>query len=268
MKQLFTYLLPFIINLSCSKETTVKEHIPAPVVILLGAPGSGKGSQAAIISKQLGLCHISVGDLFRANIEQKTELGLIAKSYTEKGELVPSEIVNHMIIQRTEQKDCKKGYILDGSCRTLDQTEYWISHLQKSSTPIAFYINVPDEKIVERLSGRLICSSCSTPFHTAFHPPKEDGVCDLCSATLYQRNDDSSDVIANRLNIFHENFDAIQERFKKEKLLYVIDGDREQDQIAGEMIAVFKAFMRPSVSQDSTDDTLPRDKKEELGQSR
>jgi adenylate kinase len=173
-------------------------------LILLGPPGAGKGTQAETLVKETGLAHISSGDLFRAALRDKTELGMRAKGYMDKGDLVPDDVVIGMILERVAQPDCAKGVIFDGFPRTVDQAEALKNALAKKNTCIdaVISIGVPQDMLIKRISGRRTCKSCGAIFNTFFFPPAQEGVCDKCGGELYQRSDDTEETAQNRLDVY------------------------------------------------------------------
>jgi len=175
-------------------------------LVLLGPPGSGKGTQAERLKEQLGLPHVASGDLFRENIGNETELGLLAKGYMDRGQLVPDDVTIAMVRERLRQPDCDDGVILDGFPRTLAQAEALDKILASRPRTLAgvLYINVPDEELVRRLSGRWICGQCQTPHHVVFSPPAKEGICDECGGKLYQRDDDRPETVRARLRVYHK----------------------------------------------------------------
>lgn len=195
-------------------------------LVLLGAPGSGKGTQADRLAGEFDLCHIASGDLFRENLENHTQLGEMARSYMNRGELVPDDITEAMVEERLARPDAAEGFILDGFPRTSPQAAALaeiLRHLHRSLSAV-ICLRVPDEVIVERLSGRLICKSCQTPYHAKFHPPKVAGSCDKCGGKLYQREDDNAETVRARLRTFHKQTEPLIERYKREGLLIEVDG--------------------------------------------
>ncbi len=195
-------------------------------LILLGAPGSGKGTQAKIIGERFNLKHIASGDLFRENLKNKTKLGQLAKSYMERGDLVPDDVTIAMLKDRLSRPDVQTGFILDGFPRTIAQAEALDLMMAEIEQHIAaaLYLNVPDDVIVERLSGRLICRSCQTPFHLKFNPPDKEGVCNVCGGELYQRDDDKPETVRARLEVYHSQTEPIVDYCKKKGTLVEIDG--------------------------------------------
>lgn len=175
-------------------------------LVLLGPPGSGKGTQAERLKEQLGLPHVASGDLFRENIGNETELGILAKKYMDRGDLVPDDVTIGMVRERLQRPDCDDGVILDGFPRTQLQAESLDRMLAEMGRRLegVLYIAVPDEELVRRLSGRWICRQCQTPYHTIFSPPAEEGVCDECGGKLYQRDDDKPETVRARLRVYRE----------------------------------------------------------------
>jgi len=214
-------------NLSTTKQK---------IVILLGPPGSGKGTQAVRLTKELGIPHISTGDLFRENISKNTELGQRAKTYMNAGKLVPDEVVLDMLFDRVSRPDCAKGYLLDGFPRTIPQAEALDKHLSKGVDLIVLDLEVPDEVIVKRAEGRLTCASCGNVYNRYFSPPKEEGVCDKCGGTLIQRPDDKAEVVQERLRVYQAQTKPLVEYYSKKGVLQKVDGKKSPDD-------VFKALM-------------------------
>jgi len=212
-------------------------------ITMLGAPGAGKGTQADILSQKMNLPHIASGDLFRRALEEKTEVGLLAKSYMDKGELVPDEITIRMILERINQPDCASGCLLDGFPRTLDQAEVLDKALKEQGKSIdkAIYIEVPNEELVKRLSGRWLCRNCQTPYHTISSPPRTPGKCDKCGGELYQRSDDKEETVKERLSVFLAQTVPILEYYKKQNKLIKVNGDLGIQEVAREIISVLEA---------------------------
>ena len=195
-------------------------------IVMLGVPGAGKGTQADILCQELNLPHIASGDLLRQALEKKTELGLLAKSYVEEGKLGPDEIVIKMILERINLSDCVSGCLFDGFPRTLKQAEALDRALTERGKSIdkAIYIRVPQEEIVRRLSGRWICRSCQTPYHSISAPPKVQGKCDKCGGELYQRPDDKGETVRKRLKIFFAQTVPILDYYKEQDKLIEVNG--------------------------------------------
>lgn len=202
-------------------------------IIMLGAPGAGKGSQASRISAVYKLPHISTGDIFRANLKEETELGKKAKSFMDKGELVPDDITIAMLLERIHKEDCKNGYILDGFPRTIPQAEALKEALAKKDEKIdlALDVEASDELIIKRMAGRRTCPACGAIYHIVTLPPKTEGICDRCGADLIQRKDDNEETVKNRLKIYHEVTEPLISYYKKEGILEEIDGAEELDKV-------------------------------------
>ncbi|MCK4722084.1 MAG: adenylate kinase [Dehalococcoidia bacterium] len=211
-------------------------------VVLLGAPGAGKGTQASILSREMNLPHVASGDLFREALQSRTELGLLAKSYMEKGELVPDEITINMILERIALPDCASGCLLDGFPRTLEQAEALDKRLVELSRSIdrAVYIDVPEDELVKRLSGRWICRNCQAPYHMLTSPPGAPGKCDRCGGELYQRPDDQEDTVRERLKVFLSQTVPILDYYRQQHKLVEVDGCKGIQGLAGEMISLLK----------------------------
>ncbi|HEV8051729.1 MAG TPA: adenylate kinase [Parachlamydiaceae bacterium] len=204
---------------------------PVKVVILLGPPGSGKGTQAMRLTKELGIPHISTGDLFRENISKDTELGKRAKTFMNAGKLVPDEVVLDMLFDRVSRPDCAKGYLLDGFPRTIPQAAALDKHLAANTDLIVLDLEVPDEVIVKRAEGRLTCKSCGSVYNRYFTPPTKEGVCDKCGGDLMQRPDDKAEVVQERLRVYHEQTQPLVEYYAKKGVLKRIDGTQSPDAV-------------------------------------
>ena len=215
-------------------------------IIMLGAPGAGKGTQADILSKEMNLPHIASGDLFRQALEGRTEVGLLAKSYMDKGELVPDEVAIKMILEKINQPDCASGCLLDGFPRTLHQAQVLDKALKEQGKSIdkAIYIEVPNEELVKRLSGRWLCRVCQTPYHIISSPPKTPGKCDKCGGELYQRSDDREETVKDRLSIFFAQTVPILDYYKKQNKLIRVNGNLGIQGVAGEIISALKAGIK------------------------
>jgi len=215
-------------------------------IIILGAPGAGKGTQADILSQEMDLPHIASGDLFRQALEKRTEVGLLAKSYMDKGELVPDGIAIKMILERINQPDCASGCLFDGFPRTLHQAEVLDEALREQGKSIdkAIYIEVPNEELVKRLSGRWLCRTCQTPYHTTSSPPKTPGKCDKCGGELYQRSDDREETVKDRLSIFFAQTVPILDYYKKQGKLIRVNGNLGMQGVAREIISALKAGVK------------------------
>lgn len=213
-------------------------HSHPRIVILLGAPGSGKGTQAALIQERLHLPHISTGDILRNQIKQKTDLGAKAKEFIDKGHLVPDLLILDMIFKRLQEPDCSKGYILDGVPRTIPQAESLETFFP--SPPIAINFFLPKELIIERLSLRTSCSQCGQPYHLAYSPPTQPGICDRCQGILIQRPDDSKEVVLKRLEVYSLQTEPLLEFYTQRKILHTIDCTKKnKEQIYSELVGFF-----------------------------
>ena len=211
-------------------------------LVLVGPPGAGKGTQAVHLAEHFAIPHISTGDIFRANIKGSTELGLLAKSYMDKGELVPDSVTNDMVADRLTNADTKNGFLLDGYPRNVGQAEFLDGVLADRNIPLDAVLEyqLENEEIVKRLSGRRVCKSCGAIFHIIFEKPKVDGICDKCSGDLYQRDDDKEDVIKNRLDVYDAQTAPIINYYKNAKLLKSISAIGEVSAIAARAIESLK----------------------------
>ncbi|MBA3957059.1 MAG: adenylate kinase [Parachlamydiaceae bacterium] len=197
------------------------------VIILLGPPGSGKGTQAVKLTKELGVPHISTGDLFRDNLSRQTALGEKIKGYMDKGLLVPDALVLDMLFDRVAKPDCDKGYLLDGFPRTLPQAEALEKHLGDSADLRVLNLLVEDDVIFKRMAGRLTCRHCGNVQNKFLAPPAKEGVCDRCESELYQRPDDKAEVVQERLRIYHDQTKPLIQFYQQRDVLVVLDGDRD-----------------------------------------
>lgn len=202
-------------------------------IIMLGAPGAGKGTQAKKIAEKYQVPHISTGDIFRSNIKQGTELGMKAKQFMDQGLLVPDEVTIGMLLDRIHQSDCGNGYVLDGFPRTIPQAESLTKALKELEETIdyAIDVDVPDENIVKRMAGRRACPTCGATFHTEFAPPKKEGICDVCGAELVLRDDDKPETVQKRLSVYHEQTQPLIEYYKKAGVLTSVDGTKEMNEV-------------------------------------
>jgi adenylate kinase len=207
-------------------------------IILLGAPGAGKGTQAALLSQKLKLAHIASGDLFRQALTKGTELGLQAKAYMEKGQLVPDEITIKMVLERITAPDCQKGIILDGFPRNVEQAKALDEALkkQKKSIDKTVYIKVSESELLTRLTGRWICRKCQAPYHEVSSPPKVKGKCDKCGGELYQRADDNTETIKKRLEVFFAETAPLIDYYTKAKKLLEIQGEGSMEDICNRIV--------------------------------
>jgi adenylate kinase len=225
--------------------TDVKDTEPM-VIILLGPPGSGKGTQALRLSQKLKIPHISTGDLFRENLSKNTELGKKVKSYMEAGKLVPDELVLDMLFARISQPDSARGYLLDGFPRTIPQAEALEKQLNAHAKIIALNLQVPDEVIVKRAAGRLTCKKCGHMYNKYFAPPSDDNVCDKCKGELYQRADDAPAVVEERLHVYHQQTEALIQFYEKKGILVNVNGVRSPEAVYQELLdTIQKAGLSP-----------------------
>ena len=209
-------------------------------IILLGAPGAGKGTQAAYVARKLNLVHIATGDLFRQAIEQGTELGMQAKYYMEKGILGPDEITIRMVLERMSAPDCEAGVVFDGFPRNMEQARALDKALTKRNKVVdrVIYIKVSEEKLLKRLSGRWICRSCQRPYHAVDSPPKVWGRCDKCGGELYQRPDDTVETVKKRLQVYSAETAPLIDYYNRANRLTEVDGEGDVDEVGGRIIAV------------------------------
>lgn len=217
-----------------------------PVYLLfIGPPGAGKGTQAAALEKDLGLKQVSSGDLFRENLKNQTELGKLARSYIDRGELVPDEVTIRMVQDRLQRPDCAKGVILDGFPRTLEQAGALDAMLvgQGSKISLVPVLTVPDDELVARLTGRRVCRNCGTTYHVQFNPSQVEGVCDACGGELYQRSDDSLETVRNRLYVYYKQTSPLIGYYYAQHLVRFLDGSQEIDVVRQSLLAVIEAAL-------------------------
>lgn len=207
-------------------------------IIMLGAPGAGKGTQAKMLSERYGIPHISTGDIFRMNIKNNTVLGQKAKGYMDAGQLVPDELVVDLVIDRIKAKDCMKGFILDGFPRTIPQAEaldYALNN-QNEKVDCAINVDVPDEAIIERMAGRRACVGCGATYHVVNLSSKVEGICDVCGEKLILREDDKPETVKKRLEVYHEQTKPLIDYYNKKKALLTVDGTRDIQVVFAEII--------------------------------
>ncbi|HEY2810698.1 MAG TPA: adenylate kinase [Rhabdochlamydiaceae bacterium] len=209
-----------------------KTQQPPPLVlVLLGPPGSGKGTQAVFLRDKFQIPHISTGDLLREHIRRGTELGKKAQQYIDKGQLVPDSLIMDLLFDRVSQKDCAKGYILDGFPRTMAQAQALQDRLQGKPKPFIFNLDLKDNEIIERLTKRVSCEQCGTPYHLKFSPPKQEGKCDKCGGNLVQRSDDTKEVISKRLKVYHEQTSPLIRYYESLHLLHTVNCEQTKDKV-------------------------------------
>ncbi|MBR5579391.1 MAG: adenylate kinase [Lachnospiraceae bacterium] len=209
-------------------------------IVMLGAPGAGKGTQAKMIADKYQIPHISTGDIFRANIKDGTELGKEAKSYMDKGQLVPDELTVKILLDRVAKDDCKNGYVLDGFPRTIPQAEVLEEALNNLQDKIDYAVNVevPDENIVRRMGGRRACLSCGATYHIEHIPPKTEGICDRCEKELVLRDDDKPETVQKRLDVYHEQTQPLIDFYNKRGVLKEVDGTVDMKEVFAAIVNI------------------------------
>lgn len=209
-------------------------------IIMLGAPGAGKGTQAKMIADKYQIPHISTGDIFRANIKDGTDLGMEAKQYMDKGLLVPDELTVKILLDRVANDDCKNGYVLDGFPRTIPQAEVLDKALTQLEDAIDYAVNVdvPDENIVNRMSGRRACLGCGATYHLVHIPPKKEGVCDTCGQELVLRQDDKPDTVLNRLKVYHDQTQPLIDFYTAKGVLRTVDGTVDMQEVFDSIVNI------------------------------
>lgn len=210
------------------------------VIILLGPPGSGKGTQAQDLSLEKGIPHISTGDLFREHISQNTVLGQKAKEFMNHGKLVPDELVLEMLYERVSKDDCKKGYLLDGFPRTIPQAESLDKTLGNTVNLVVINLHVSDDVVIKRISGRLSCKYCGNVHNIYFTPPKNEGKCDRCAKSLAQRDDDKPEVVQERLKVYARQTAPLVDYYKAKGVLFTVDGEKEMDTVKKEILSILQ----------------------------
>lgn len=212
------------------------------ITILLGAPGAGKGTQAVVLEERLALPHVASGDLFRENVKAGTELGRQARVYMDRGELVPDSVTIAMVMERLAKDDCRRGVILDGFPRTVEQARALEAALAKQGKIVdgVLYFQVASETLLARLSGRWICRQCQANYHTVFNPPKEPGKCDACGGELYQRPDDKRETAEHRLEVYFAQTIPLIEYYRRKGLLIEINGEQGIEQVTGDLLAAIE----------------------------
>lgn len=209
-------------------------------IIMLGAPGAGKGTQAKKIAEKYQIPHISTGDIFRANIKGGTELGMKAKTFMDQGMLVPDEITIGMLMDRIGQEDCSNGYVLDGFPRTIPQAESLTKALAERGEKVDYAINVdvPDENIINRMSGRRACLGCGATYHITFNPPVKEGICDTCGQELVLRDDDKPETVKKRLDVYHQQTQPLIDYYKNAEVLAEVDGTQPMDAVFQDIVEI------------------------------
>jgi len=209
-------------------------------IIMLGAPGAGKGTQAKRIAEVCKIPHISTGDIFRANIKKGTELGQKAKGYMDQGLLVPDELVCDLVVDRIQQPDCKEGYILDGFPRTIPQAETLTIALGAIDENMEYAINIeiPDENIIRRMSGRRACVGCGATYHLVYNPTKVENACDVCGDRLILREDDKQETVKKRLDVYHNQTQPLIDYYEKQNILKEVDGTKSMDEVFNDILEI------------------------------
>ncbi len=209
-------------------------------IIMLGAPGAGKGTQAKMIAEKYGIPHVSTGDIFRANIKEQTELGMEAKKYMDQGLLVPDELTVKILLDRVAKDDCKNGYVLDGFPRTIPQAEVLEKAVAELGESIDFAVNVDvkDENIIKRMSGRRACLKCGATYHIEHIPPKQEGICDKCGSELVLRDDDKPETVKKRLDVYHEQTQPLIDFYNKKGILREVDGSQDMKDVFNAIVAI------------------------------
>ena len=204
-------------------------------IVMLGAPGAGKGTQAKMIADEYGIPHVSTGDIFRANVSKGTQLGVEAKKYMDQGLLVPDELTVKILLDRVAKEDCAGGYVLDGFPRTIPQAQVLDEALDKLGEKLdyAIDVDVPDENIVRRMSGRRACLKCGATYHVEHIPPKKEGVCDGCGSELVLRDDDKAETVSNRLKIYHDQTQPLIDYYTQKGILKTVDGTMDMKDVFG-----------------------------------
>ena len=212
-------------------------------IIMLGAPGAGKGTQAKRIADKWQIPHVSTGDIFRANIKNGTELGMEAKKYMDMGALVPDELTVKILLDRVAQEDCKNGYVLDGFPRTIPQAEVLDKALTDLGDSIDYAINVdvPDENIVNRMSGRRACVACGATYHIVYAPTKTEGICDRCGKELILRDDDKPETVKKRLTVYHDQTQPLIEYYGAKNILKSVDGTKDMEEVFQDIVKILEA---------------------------
>ncbi len=212
-------------------------------IIMLGAPGAGKGTQAKKIAEKYGIPHISTGDIFRANIKGGTELGMKAKSYMDQGQLVPDDVTIGMLLDRISEADCADGYVLDGFPRTIPQAESLTKALEERNEKMDYAINVdvPDAAIVDRMSGRRACVKCGATYHIVYNAPAKEGICDACGEALVLRDDDKPETVQKRLSVYHDQTQPLIDYYKKADILVAVDGTKDLNEVFKDIVSILGA---------------------------
>ena len=209
-------------------------------IVMLGAPGAGKGTQAKMIAEKYGIPHVSTGDIFRANIKNGTELGKEAKQYMDQGKLVPDELTVKILLDRVAQDDCKNGYVLDGFPRTIPQANVLDEALTKLGDKIDYAVNVdvPDDNIINRMGGRRACVACGATYHIVYNAPKTEGICDVCVKELIIRDDDQPETVKNRLKVYHDQTQPLIDFYEGKGVLKSVDGTADMKDVFAAIVEI------------------------------
>ncbi|MCI5958337.1 MAG: adenylate kinase [Lachnospiraceae bacterium] len=209
-------------------------------IVMLGAPGAGKGTQAKMIAEKYGIPHVSTGDIFRANIKNGTELGKEAKQYMDQGKLVPDELTVKILLDRVAQDDCKNGYVLDGFPRTIPQANVLDEELTKLGDKIDYAVNVdvPDDNIINRMGGRRACVACGATYHIVYNAPKTEGICDVCGKELIIRDDDQPETVKNRLKVYHDQTQPLIDFYEGKGVLKSVDGTADMKDVFAAIVEI------------------------------
>lgn len=209
-------------------------------IVMLGAPGAGKGTQAKMIAEKYGIPHVSTGDIFRANIKNGTELGKEAKQYMDQGKLVPDELTVKILLDRVAQGDCKNGYVLDGFPRTIPQANVLDEALTKLGDKIDYAVNVdvPDDNIINRMGGRRACVACGATYHIVYNAPKTEGICDVCGKELIIRDDDQPETVKNRLKVYHDQTQPLIDFYEGKGVLKSVDGTADMKDVFAAIVEI------------------------------
>lgn len=225
------------------RRQTAAGKVSKMKIVMLGAPGAGKGTQAVMICEKYGIPHISTGDIFRANIKNGTELGKKAKTYMDQGLLVPDELTCDLVVDRIQQDDAKNGYVLDGFPRTIPQAECLTAALEKLGSKIdyAIDVDVPDENIIHRMGGRRACVGCGATYHLEYAPTKVEGICDVCGKELILRDDDKPETVKKRLDVYHEQTQPLIDYYTNAGILKTVDGTVDIDVVFQNIVEILGA---------------------------
>ncbi|GAB4193321.1 MAG: hypothetical protein Tsb0015_16040 [Simkaniaceae bacterium] len=249
MKKFLVALLAiFGIILHAQGSETQASFLKDPkIIILLGPPGVGKGTQAKMLSDAYHIPHISTGDLLRDHVRIGSALGKEAQKYMNQGQLVPDDLILNMLFERVKEPDCKNGYILDGFPRTLEQAKAYHQRLDPALKVMALNLQVDDQTLIERITGRVICKNCGTPYHIQFSPPKKQGICDACGGELYQRQDDTKEVVVNRLKVYRQQTEPLIQFYQKHDDLKHVPSDLSKEEIFSKIIHIIKSDSKNTI---------------------